>query len=161
MMGKLVKVIDRGWNKIEKGLKKYNKGKCAAIGIQGSQAEQERDGATNVLIGSVHEFGSSTVPERSFMRSTFDENKNTYQTELDKIGKGFFSKVEIEGELLLLGEKYRRDIINKIRSGIQPPLKDETVKAKAGVATPLYRTGQMINATTAIVVDRESKSDGS
>ena len=155
-----VKVIDRGWKKIGKSLDKFAKGKVAAVGIQAGEADIERgEGATNVLIGVVHEFGAKggQIPERSHMRSAFDENKNTYQKLLDKIATGVFSAKEVEGELLLLGEKYRKDIIDKIRSGIAPPLAESTIAAKGGGTTPLWTTGQYINALTALIADSESK----
>lgn len=153
-----VKIIDRGWKKIGKSLDKFARGKVAAVGIQAGEADIERgEGATNVLIGVVHEFGSVNNPERSHMRSAFDENKNTYQKLLDKIATGVFSAKEVEGELLLLGEKYRKDIIDKIRSGIAPPLAESTIAAKGGGTTPLWTTGQYINALTALIADAESK----
>jgi hypothetical protein len=155
-----VKVIDKGWKKIGQSMQKFAKGKTAAVGIQAGEADISREGgATNVLIGVVHEFGAKggQIPERSYMRSTFDANKSTYQTLLNKIGANVFSAKEIEGELLLLGEKYRKDIIDKIRSGIEPALADSTIEAKAGDTTPLIKTGQLINALTALIADTEVK----
>jgi hypothetical protein len=152
-----VKIVDRGWNKIKKNLAGLRAGKAAAVGVQGSNASKEHEGGglTNALLATFHEYGGDpSPPERSFLRSTMSDRVNEYQKELDNIGRGFFEGGTVEGNLLLLGEKYKADIIDKIKSGIAPPLKEETLVRKKGEVTPLIGdTGQLINSFSVEVKD--------
>ena len=160
-----VKVVDRGWDKIRGKMtsRRYTAGggRAASVGIQGDEAQlatEEHGGMTNVELGVIHEFGSKDgqhPPERSSIRSTFDQQQKKYQAWLDKVAKAGFDGKEMEGELLLLGEQCRTDIVNKVRSGIPPPLAEATVAQKGGEATPLIRTGQWLNSFRATMVNPE------
>lgn len=159
-----VKDIDRGWKDIVKGLKASTKvgGISAAIGIQGDAAvaaSPEHAGKTNVYIGLVHEFGTrdGRVPSRSYLRSTFDEHKDEYQKELDSIAKHVSGgEANLKGEMMVLGELYRGQIINKIRSHIPPPLSESTIERKRGEETPLIDTGQLLNSISVdVTTDRK------
>jgi len=161
MAKKGVKVIDRGWNKIVRELFGLAKGQGVAVGVQGEEsqkASEEHDGNTNVEIAVVHEYGSSDKkhpPERSFLRSTFDEKRANYEIALTKLAKGVFSGGTVEGHLFLLGEEAKGDIIDKIKAGI-PPALSETTKAQrlpGQGTTPLIKTGQLWNSITAAFVD--------
>ena len=72
LMGGSVKVRDRGWNRIQRDFLKI-KPTSVDVGVQGTKAaEQHKESkATNVMLYSVHEFGSPTnnIPERSSLRS--------------------------------------------------------------------------------------------
>ena len=148
-----VKVVDRGWDKLRRTMSSRRLsakgGRAASVGIQGNEAAEEHGDMTNVEVGMIQEFGSKDgehPPERSHIRSTLDQHQKKYQRELDRIaGVGFDGK-EMEGELILLGEQYRGDIINKIRAGIGEPVDGRT---------PLIRTGQYINAFRVVMVDPE------
>lgn len=149
-----VKVKDRGWNAMARNVARSPK-VSARVGIQGPEAEIDRGGGlTNAGLASIHEFGSPArnIPERSFMRSTFDEKQRVYQKELDRIAGAVLGGVRLEGEMLLLGEQYRADVIGRIHSNIPPPLQPATVDRKQGEATALIDTGQMINSIRAVVV---------
>ena len=148
-----VKVVDRGWGKLRRMMssRKYSAGggRAASVGIQGTTATEEHDGMTNVGVGAIQEFGSKDrehPPERSHIRAALDQHQKKYQRELDRIAKAGFGGKEMEGELMLLGEQYRGDIINKIRAGIGEPVDGRT---------PLIRTGQYINAFSVVMVNPE------
>jgi hypothetical protein len=158
-MAEKVKVIDRGWKRIQKNMKRYFGGSVAAVGIQGVEAEEIDEfvhgDATNVLIGVVHEFGWGNNPERSYLRSTFDEKLSKYKLESDKIARGIFGGGTAYGALLLLGEQFRGDIIRKIQSGISPGLKEKSLVGRPGSGTtPLWATGQLVNSITSVIKDR-------
>jgi hypothetical protein len=148
------KDVDRGLNTILAGLRK-NVQVSATVGVQGEKGQEVREeGLTNAYLASIHEFGtrSKQIPERSFVRSTFDANQGKYKTKLDRIaalmlsGKKPSGGGTAEGQLLLLGEEFRADIIKKIFSNIPPPLRPRTIAEKGGNALALKRTGAMINA---------------
>lgn len=150
-----VKVVDKGWEQIKKNLAGLQAGKVASVGVQGENASKDHGGLSNVELYSYHEFGDMAgtghPPERSSLRSTMADKEADYQKELRKIAKGVFEGGTAEGHLLLLGEKYRADVINKIRSGIPPELAESTIARKKGEATPLITTGQLINSLSAVV----------
>jgi hypothetical protein len=163
MMVQNVKVIDRGWNRIVKNHQRIQSGLAVSVGIQGSQAEADHGGATNVTVGAVHEYGAPkwNIPERSYMRSTFDEGLFKYERALQKVAKTFFVGIPVEGELLLLGEFYRKDIIDKIKQGLSPSWADSTAaqKAREGKSGDpiLWDTGQLVNSLIAVVVEFDKK----
>lgn len=117
------------------------------VGISGSDAIQAREGGiTNAELGAIHEFGAPAagVPERSFMRSTFDENRKKYE---ERLAKGVQRVVDgtsnARRELLEVAEVARADVIAKIDSHIPPPLKPATIRSKGGETTPLVKTGRL------------------
>jgi hypothetical protein len=156
-----VKVIDHGWDRIVDDMLKLKSGLVASVGIQGAEAQEVDDIAhgdvSNAFLGAIHEFGAGHVPERSWLRSTFDNMQSNYQRDLDRIAGVFFDRGHIQGELFVLGEEFRSDIIDTIRGGIPPGLKEESLKGRPGEgSTPLWATGQMVNSITSVVEDRRS-----
>jgi hypothetical protein len=152
-------VIDRGWRRIQKAVSQQGNMR-AKVGIQGPDAAEDRgDGVTNARIATAHEFGyePNNLPQRSFLRSTFDENVGTYSAMLEKIGAAVLGGASLRGELLLLGEKYRADVIDKVRSGIPPPLSEATIALKNGETTPLIDTGQLILQSVRATVEEAAK----
>jgi hypothetical protein len=152
-MAKVVKDIDRGWKKFKRMFRR-TKGPAAHVGIQGRDAEapKKKGDVTNVLVASVHEFGSpkSGIPERSFLRSSFDENLRDYDRSMKKAAKRVMTSQQLRGEFRLIGEEYRADVIEKIKSNIPPPLAPETQERKARDGAPdkqaLVDTGQLLNS---------------
>lgn len=151
-MAARITVRDLGWNRIARDATRTPVVR-AKVGIQSPEAEVNRGGITNAGLAAVHEFGSPArgIPERSFMRSTFDENQLVYQKEMDRIAGAMLEGAQLEGEMLLLGEQYRGDVIDKIHSNIPPPLADATVARKGGEATALIDTGQLLNSIRVVV----------
>jgi phage gpG-like protein len=164
-MTKNVQVKDLGWNSIGEFFKNNSKGITASVGVQGNKAEAEKQtGKTNVEIATIHEFGAPAVhiPQRSFMRSTFDENVQDLQAKVDAAATKIYDGKKsgtLKGELMLIGEGLRRKIIEKLNSNIPPPLSDYTIMKKGGEATALIETGQMKNSISSTVVARETKND--
>lgn len=111
-------------------------------------------------LAAVHEFGTSRVPERSFLRAGFDAHREeTEQRVSDAVGKlldGAFEPgqvLEYAGELLL-GD-IRETISAKIAPDLAPATKASRDKKAghggglaglAGSYTPLVDTGQLIGS---------------
>jgi len=131
-------VKDRGWKKIVAALLKPPR--VAKVGVQGDEAMATyEEGWSNVTNAAVHEFGTidGRVPERSFLRSTFDENLQRYESQSAKSAKAILGgEAQTDGELLLLGESYRADILRKIKGGIQPGLAESTKAGKSSLGKP-------------------------
>lgn len=97
-------------------------------------------------IGFVHEFGSATIPERSFIRSTTQGRKkdiiSLQKKLLKKISNG---EMEVEKGLGLVGEFMAAAIKEKIVAINSPPNSPATI-AKKGSSNPLIDTGQLKNS---------------
>lgn len=125
----------------------------AKVGIQTGDGSKDRGGITMAGLALVHEFGSETagVPQRSFLRSTVDENERKYvrimKARLVEITK---QRITAKAALTEIGERVRSDVLDKIRGGIPPPNAPSTV-ARKGSSTPLVDTGQLLQAITSKV----------
>ena len=99
-------------------------------------------------IGFAHEYGTATLPERSFMRSTIQKKKKDIIALQKKLLKQIVTgKIKVEAGLGLLGEFMADAISQKIVSISSPPNTPETIAAK-GSSNPLIDTGQMKNSIT-------------
>jgi hypothetical protein len=142
-------VVDRdlGFKKI---MAELAQGAHARVGVQGSDAAVQPEGAklSMAQIATVHEFGSSDgrIPQRSFLRSTFDEKHQ----ELEKLLTRLISKAVKSGSVSteqivgLVGQRYLDLVKAKIRSKIAPPLSPFTLakrlkKIWASANTPSRR----------------------
>lgn len=157
-MGGSVTIKDnrlRSFMKRIKGLKNIS----VTVGVQGDMAQEEHpDGAmTMATLAATHEFGSEDgrhPPQRSYLRSTFDENQERYKKEMDKGGKDVAKgKITARGVMFELGEGIRKDIIKKIKAGIPPELSQRTKDAK-GSSTPLIDKGHLIGSITSVVREK-------
>ena len=151
-----LKEIDHGWKRIQREFLK-SKPTMVKVGVQGPGADEAHGkGTTNIMLASVHEFGSPSrsIPERSFFRSTFDKNVKRYRATLKKLGSDLINKKSTRAAgLAMLGEDYRADIIDRVRQGkIKQDLSAETQRRRGESGPALYDTGQMIGAISAVVV---------
>ncbi|MED4551218.1 hypothetical protein P9305_00705 [Lysinibacillus capsici] len=135
-----------------KDLKKYD----IEVGIFGSS------GAEYVMIAEVQEFGitirkergSIVIPERSFLRSTFDDKNNEWfkfmRKQMEHVING-----RINAQMLCerLGAKMVGDIQEKLTDINSPPNAPATI-AKKGSSNPLIDTGGLRQRITYKVVRR-------
>lgn len=144
MAKKRVKIVDRGFKKFIRGVKRLSRrGVGVKIGVQGPEGQESHEGGlTNVDLAGIHELGAPAagISSRSFIRSTFDENEPRYRKRLLQIEQGRFRDAQgrfisggggdPEGALFRLGEDVRKDMIKKIDSNIPPPLQPATIARK-------------------------------
>lgn len=96
-------------------------------------------------LAAIHEFGSPerNIPERSFLRKPLIENKDqiaeAVNFALPKVLSGQISALDVAG---LIGEAAKNLSVTAINSGLEPVLKQSTIKHK-GSSTPLIDTGQL------------------
>lgn len=124
-----------------------NKDGYVDVGIIDAGTHVDSD-LTVASIGFIHEFGSITVPERSFIRSTMKENKK----QIIKMQESFMRKIVFgemtkEKALGLIGAFLAGKISEKIVAIKTPPNTPETI-AKKGSSNPLIDTGQLKNSIT-------------
>jgi hypothetical protein len=78
-------------------------------------------GVSVVQVALWNEFGTETVPERSFLRSTVDENQSLFQKYRDDaIANIVAGKSTVAKELDAIGFNIAELIRNKIKSNIEP-----------------------------------------
>ncbi len=153
MAAKRVIVKDRGLNTILRNMGTFD-GMQVRVGIQGPEAgaiEHGESDLSNVELGVIHEFGASGagIPERSFVRATFDARVRAWTRLLGKVAQKIYDTSPTSPDRLLgiVGEKVRSDIVNMINQGIPPALKPATI-ARKGSSKPLIDTGQLKGSIT-------------
>lgn len=170
-MAKAVTDVDKGWDRVM-SLFQAPSVPSVKIGVQGKEAKATHPGAaaslTNGMLAGIHEFGVQinngfgrgikiTIPERSFIRSTYDANIQNYAKLLrNGAGKVLDGKLTLRQVMLLIGEKAVSDMKRTIAVGIDPPIKPSTIlarKKRFGKAstTPLIASGELQNSITAVI----------
>lgn len=130
-----VKIKDKGYSNLKKAYEVANS-KVVEVGfIEGTSDFVLYKAVTN-------EFGDG-VPERSFIRSTFNENTNemkkTFKKLNDSISKGNYNVIQ---KLNLIGMKFTTLIQDKITNLKEPPNAPMTIALK-GSSNPLIDKGEM------------------
>lgn len=104
------------------------------------------------FIARVHEFGTDTIPQRSFLRSTLAANRTKYiglsKTAMQHYTDGDWT---MKKSLTSVGIEIQADIKKTIMKNVPPPLAEETVKAKmrqglSRARIALYASGKLYNS---------------
>lgn len=140
--------IDRGYKRIINNLDEI-KGSFVTIGVHsGESAYNVGYGDVEVaLVALVNEFGSKDkrVPERSFLRETFDVNYAQWRKETrDLLWEVIKGKITPEKALKRLGIKMSIEVQNTIVKKATPPNAASTVSKKPEVGNnPLIHTRKL------------------
>jgi len=124
-----------------------------AVVHAGVPADKPRDGGgpSNLDVALLNEFGTSTIPERSFIRSTFDEQRPRIEAALRKLGQLAMRQGSKHDALLVAYGQFLVGLIRKkITDGVPPPNAQSTIDRK-GSSKPLVDTGQLRKAITSWV----------
>lgn len=150
-----VKVIDRdlGWAAIRRNLRQMDN-VTTKVGLPAEGAVAGEGEATSMsevaTVGVVHEFGAPArnIPERSWLRSVYDENRNRLQrVKAKETGRVIDGKQDARQAIARVGGWFAAQVKAKIRKGPFAPLEPETI-ARKGSTKPLIDTGQMIQSIT-------------
>lgn len=141
---------DRGYKRLRAWFRSEGRrrGSHVLVGLRSEGpggGEHGGGGLTVAEIGSVHEFGLGTAPERSFIRASFDANADAYvrlATQLSRRAVDSPHAGAVRFALQVLGERALADIIRRINAGIPPALAEATV-ARKGSSKQLIDTGQL------------------
>ena len=138
-MASSTKDIDKGYKAFRAELQRARNA-TVEIGIH---EDKFNDGLSVAEYGAYNEFGTKDIPERSFMRSTFDEKQSQINADMakryDQVKTG---KIGVHRALSLVGERHAQDIQDKIGSNIAPKNSDATIARKKSSKT-LIDTGIM------------------
>ena len=137
---------DNGLRKFFKRLRGFD-GLEVVVGITAEQGGVPHPNGelTIAEIGQVHEFGTDKIPQRSFLRATFDANERKYGDMLEKSAARVVKGENPKRGLFVLGETVRADIVDAINNNIGPPLAESTIAAK-GSSLPLVDDRFLVNS---------------
>lgn len=144
------------WDEIQKGLSELDKtytkvglpegGKVEAPTQTGSKERTVTDIIYLVQIGAWNEFGNSKIPERSFLRSTTDEQRVNLERLKEKVYTDILYGIRTPKEALsVVGEFLTGKVKRKIQTLKVPQNAPSTIKNK-GSSNPLIDTGQMVQS---------------
>lgn len=149
------KIDTKMWDQLRK---KLPEGAHVQVGVIGAAGSATTDsGITMIELAAIHEFGSpkAGIPERSFIRSTFERPEVLEQ--LNVMARGYArlvvaDKITWDVALGRLGAWAAAEIKGAIKKKLTtgPALAPATIVRK-GSSTPLIDTGRLINAITWLV----------
>lgn len=103
------------------------------------------DGVTIAEYAAYNEYGTKHIPERSFMRTTFDDEVNNIQNQMTaQWAQVLVGKTTVYRALSLIGLRHEIKVKEKINSNIQPKNAPSTIEKKKSSRT-LIDTGTMLN----------------
>lgn len=137
--------------------------KTIRVGIQGKEAEAyhtDKNGkrtARMIVIAGANEYGCNTgttiIPERSFIRGTFDKHKDLIEEESQReITRIIEEGISVEAAYEGLGERFEGLTKTFLTELTTPPNAPATIAAK-GSSNPLIDTGGLRKAITHKVGD--------
>lgn len=126
---------DAVWKDLKKRLKPLTQDPRAKVGVVGQRAEESRGKINMAELAAVHEFGSpkNRIPERSFIRSTLDAEKENYAALLRPLLTQLLDGRLVVKKLLgLWGVKAASDVKGRLLRGapIPPPLSKKTIELR-------------------------------
>lgn len=141
---------DLGFNRIIRTLNKDLDGVVVRVGVQAKDkaARRGKDGSIRdtdqplAVIAAIHEFGLGDMPQRSFLRSAYDENKPTIEKMVDNIATGAIKGMSVGTALNQLGNEVQGMVQRKIVDGPFTPNAPSTIKRKKS-SRPLIDTGHL------------------
>lgn len=143
-----VQDIDRGYRRLLQEFGKLGESQVL-VGIRSEAGGEVPEGSDLNLaqIAAVNEFGSvdppDRPPERSFLRSTMDNNAKAYADMVgDVVGKAIDGRQSLDKGLGLLGARAVGDVQQTMRNLDTPPNAPSTI-ARKGSDNPLIDTGRL------------------
>ncbi len=124
------------------------------VGVHSGDANHTHGSGEGTTVGDIAtwmEFGTSSVPARSYLRGWFDERQDfiakTLRAQFQAVVEGRRPPEQAAERVALA---FEGDVKQRILENIPPPLAPATVKRK-GSSVALIDTGQLRNAIRAIV----------
>ena len=135
--------VDKGRKRILKTFGRM-KGSNVTVGVHVGEPAY----ATGVSVQDVavwNEFGTKKIPERSFLRSTFDENMPKWRRRHRKhLLQVVLRRMTLEQALRKLGFEMQTEVQNKIETMRTPPNAPSTIKQKPTIGdNPLINSRKM------------------
>lgn len=168
-----VEDIDKGYKRIVKTLYTELDDVVIKVGVQAKEkaARRGKNGSIRTtdqplaVIAAIHEFGLGNMPQRSFLRSAYDENKPTIDKMVDNIATGAIKGMSVGTALNQLGNEVQGMVQNKIVDGPFVPNSPATYKRKEKYGSngqkprPLIDTGHLHQSIRYVIEKGGSDDD--
>lgn len=155
MVRPVVVDIDLGYKAIFQEIEELSK-KSLLVGIQekartvaqSKGGRKQKAGLSVAEYAADNEFGTNLIPQRSFMRTAFDENIDRIENiAAIQYGKIIDGSISLAQGLGIVGQVITGMIQRKIREIRFPPNSPKTIALK-GSSKPLIDFGQMVKSVT-------------
>lgn len=141
---------DLGLNRIIRTLNKDLDGVVVKVGVQAKDKAVRRGKGGSIrntdqplaVIAAVHEFGLGDMPQRSFLRSAYDENLPVIDKMIQRVANGAVYGLGTNAALNQLGNVVQGMVQRKIVDGPFVPNSPATIKRKKS-SKPLIDTGHL------------------
>lgn len=154
----------RRWQEIRDAIPEMGDVRVVAGVLEERYGKEPVEGSpdlTMAALATIHEFGTSSIPERSFVRSTMIDSSTQEGVarllaeavaEAIKLKTGAQRIKKFESTMSKVGNFLVDQVKNRIRGGIEPALAPATLidRKRKGIegSTPLLATRHLINAIT-------------
>lgn len=141
---------DLGLNRIIRTLNKDLDGVVVKVGVQAKDKAVRRGKGGSIrntdqplaVIAAIHEFGLGDMPQRSFLRSAYDENLPMIDKMIQRVANGAVFGLGTTAALNQLGNVVQGMVQRKIVDGPFVPNSPATIKRKKS-SRPLIDTGHL------------------
>lgn len=141
---------DLGLNRIIRTLNKDLDGVVVKVGVQAKDKAVRRGKSGSIrntdqplaVIAAIHEFGLGDMPQRSFLRSAYDENLPMIDKMIQRVANGAVFGLGTNAALNQLGNVVQGMVQRKIVDGPFVPNSPATIKRKKS-SKPLIDTGHL------------------
>lgn len=141
---------DLGLNRIIRTLNKDLDGVVVKVGVQAKDKAVRRGKGGSIrntdqplaVIAAIHEFGLGDMPQRSFLRSAYDENLPVIDKMIQHVANGAVFGLGTNAALNQLGNVVQGMVQRKIVDGPFTPNSPATIKRKKS-SKPLIDTGHL------------------
>ena len=153
-MAAVVKSVNHGYAELVRVVFGFGNPKIV-VGVLAKDADRTEKGSGARLIDVAlwNEFGTETIPARSFLRTTFNQTEPEARRMLLALMKAVLAgKTTKEKALNLLGQWAQGQVQARMATSIPPPNRPSTIRQK-GSSTTLIDSGQLRSAISYAVRD--------
>lgn len=142
---------NRIYNKLDQLRRQVSENSGVYVGVPSGGSYD--DGTPLAVIAAANEFGTSTIPERSFLRVPLRANQEefakVFRAQLPLVASGELSLFQLMEQLGARAVSVSQEAIS---GGIQPGNAESTLERKDS-STPLIDTGRLRQSITHVVED--------
>lgn len=157
---------DLGLNRIIRTLNKDLDGVVVKVGVQAKDKAVRRGKGGSIrntdqplaVIAAIHEFGLGDMPQRSFLRSAYDENLPVIDKMIQRVANGAVFGLGTNAALNRLGNVVQGMVQRKIVDGPFVPNSPATIKRKKS-SKPLIDTGHLRQSIRYVIERKGAKHE--
>ena len=157
---------DLGLNRIIRTLNKDLDGVVVKVGVQAKDKAVRRGKGGSIrntdqplaVIAAIHEFGLGDMPQRSFLRSAYDENLPVIDKMIQRVANGAVFGLGTNAALNQLGNVVQGMVQRKIVDGPFVPNSPVTIKRKKS-SKPLIDTGHLRQSIRYVIERKGAKHE--